>query len=114
MAMLAGQIAASVQFIHNRGVIHRDLKPQNILIVRPGGANGDPRSCVCKLCDFGVSAVSANLSPGHSNSKTQTNNQGTLVFMAPEMFMGKGGKARYAESVDGMSRAPGRPAHYCV
>ena len=39
------QVARSLAYIHEGGVCHRDIKPQNLLL--------DPNSLVVKLCDFG-------------------------------------------------------------
>ena len=39
------QVARSLAYIHEGGVCHRDIKPQNLLL--------DPNSHVVKLCDFG-------------------------------------------------------------
>jgi len=39
------QIARSLAYIHQLGICHRDIKPQNLLL--------DPNSHVVKLCDFG-------------------------------------------------------------
>lgn len=43
--LYAYQMLRSLAYIHNIGVCHRDIKPQNILV--------DPESHVVKLCDFG-------------------------------------------------------------
>jgi glycogen synthase kinase 3 beta len=40
------QLARSLAYLHARGVCHRDIKPQNLLV--------DSRSHVLKLCDFGA------------------------------------------------------------
>ena len=60
---------------HDRDVFHRDLKPENIFATQDG---------VYKLGDFGISKL---LSPETANNNV--NAQGTLPFMAPEVFDGK-------------------------
>ena len=44
------QILNALKFLHENGIVHRDLNPRNILIVQSG--DGD---CVPKLFDFGIS-----------------------------------------------------------
>uniref|UniRef100_A0A158R3X0 Mitogen-activated protein kinase kinase kinase n=1 Tax=Syphacia muris TaxID=451379 RepID=A0A158R3X0_9BILA len=66
----ARQCADAVSFIHGKGLIHRDLKPNNLLL-----KNGFR---VLKLCDFGTAG---------SLRTHMTNNLGSPSWMAPEVFM---------------------------
>ena len=84
------QIADALEKAHRQGLVHRDLKPGNIMITRSG----------TKLLDFGLATGTAlESSPGRlSESPTVTSPltaQGTLVgtfqYMAPEQF--EAGKA---------------------
>ena len=59
------QICCAVDFIHSKGVFHKDLKPQNILISRDGRK--------VFLCDFNLSA----------DTKTNTRGGGTMPYMSP-------------------------------
>jgi len=76
VADLVQQIARGLDEAHRKGVIHRDLKPGNIMVVR--GVDGD----VAKLLDFGIAKLDAG-------TGTQTRGWvGTPRYMAPEQFTG--------------------------
>lgn len=64
---------------HRRGVVHRDVKPPNILV--PG--DGDGAGPAAKLTDFGVARIAGD------DALTQTGDVvGTLAYMAPEQAEG--------------------------
>jgi serine/threonine protein kinase len=64
---------------HDQGVVHRDVKPSNVLIPRTGRSTRTP----CKLTDFGVARII------DSDSLTLTGDViGTLNYMAPEQSAG--------------------------
>ena len=73
--LCAKQIAAAVAFMHERGVAHRDLKLDNVLLMRPGHA---------VLGDFGLGVERSTLAGGLSNAPC-----GTLATMAPEVYGGR-------------------------
>lgn len=66
-----GQVVDGVAYLHSKGTIHRDLKPDNILF---------DEMFVAKVCDFGWCA---DLGEGSSRKTTC----GTLDYMAPEVLM---------------------------
>ena len=73
--------ARAMNFLHQNGIIHRDLKLDNLLVV-----SLDPNSqVVCKLSDFG-SMKKKQRTMGQSFTMSKTGLAGTLLFTAPEMF----------------------------
>ena len=74
-AELAAVVARAVHAAHEHGVVHRDLKPNNILLA----ADGTP-----KICDFGLARHFQNTA-----DQTQTHQvEGTPSYMAPEQVLG--------------------------
>jgi serine/threonine-protein kinase len=76
---LVGQIASALQTIHGSGLVHRDIKPNNVLIWNPG----EPDEHVF-LTDFGIAKALHDLQP-----ITRTGAMGTRGYMAPEVLNGR-------------------------
>lgn len=73
---LALQMASALEDAHARGILHRDIKPDNILLTRKGSV---------KLLDFGI----AKLTAGAGATVTmQSAVMGTPLYMAPEQAEG--------------------------
>lgn len=72
---LARELLGALAHIHAAGIVHRDIKPQNVLIAPDGGA---------KLIDFGIAL------PKDATSLTRTGHLlGTARYIAPEVMSGE-------------------------
>jgi serine/threonine-protein kinase len=81
---LMRQIAAALQRAHEAGFIHRDVKPENILLTRKGEV---------KVTDFGLSRCFAESS--QPTNLTQSGvAMGTPLYMSPEQVQGKNADTR--------------------
>ena len=98
-ADLIGQVASALQYTHDHDVVHRDVKPGNILIrIEPDG------HWRMLLADFGVAR-------GAETTTQQTLVTGTFAYMAPEQFSGKFSPAsdQYALAIVAYQLLAGRP-----
>ena len=79
MTKLFKQIISGVSFIHSFQILHRDLKPDNVMFTMEN---------VLKICDFGISRV--------NSESTKTQHIGTRPYMSPEVE----NSGHYTEAVD--------------
>jgi serine/threonine-protein kinase len=84
------QIAGSLEEAHQQGVIHRDLKPDNVVLTQRAGEKD-----VVKLLDFGIAARTESADAAREQKLTQQGMVlGTPPYMSPEQFTGKALDAR--------------------
>ena len=80
-----GQIVSGISFCHDNRILHRDMKPQNLLLDRHNNL---------KLADFGLARVC------HMPAKPYTHEVVTLWYRAPEILLGC---KEYATAIDSWS-----------
>lgn len=78
MLSIVGQLAAALVYAHSHGVVHRDIKPGNILILK------DRKTA--KLTDFGIAQIDESIS---QNVKASDKVSGTPEYMSPEQILGQ-------------------------
>ncbi|KAH7135497.1 kinase-like domain-containing protein [Dendryphion nanum] len=68
------ELGCAVKYIHQQGIVHRDIKPDNVLLDSDGHVH---------LADF-------NVASDFIPNKPLTSKSGTLAYLAPEVYEGKG------------------------
>ncbi len=76
------QVCGALGAAHEAGVIHRDIKPDNIMLVEGQGDDGAKLE-VAKVCDFGIAQLQGDDRPGPLGQVT-----GTPEYMSPEQGRG--------------------------
>ncbi len=84
------QICAGLDFAHKKGIIHRDIKPGNIIILDQPDVSG----ATVKLVDFGIAKLAGASDPNNQNLTSVGEVFGSPFYMSPEQCEGKAIDAR--------------------
>jgi serine/threonine-protein kinase len=76
---IAADLCAALAHAHSRGVVHRDIKPQNVIVRGEAGVPG-----AAKLMDFGIARIA-----GAPTLTADGEVVGTLAYMSPEQAEGR-------------------------
>jgi tetratricopeptide (TPR) repeat protein len=90
---ITAQVARALQFAHDRGVVHRDIKPGNLMLRADGPGQGEPAWRVA-ITDFGLARETGTGSMTDSGAIV-----GTPMFMAPEQVLGGSAQANTLSDV---------------
>ncbi len=78
-------VCEAVQHAHQKGIIHRDIKPRNVLVSRTDGR------IVPKVIDFGIARATTETAEEHKQKTRATEVVGTSYYMSPEQADPGGG-----------------------
>lgn len=87
---VAAQICEGMAHAHKAHVVHRDLKPTNIMLLKQNSADD-----LVKILDFGLAGLLPDYNDASKQSLTQTGTViGSVYYMSPEQCMGRRTDAR--------------------
>jgi len=105
------QVCAALSIAHDHGIIHRDIKPDNIMLVPSRNDEGTTFELV-KVCDFGIAALQNPRAEDAELAATEHVIAGTPEYMSPEQARGTEVDARsdvYACGICLYELVTGRP-----
>jgi serine/threonine-protein kinase len=88
VAFIAAQVLSALEAAHDAGIVHRDIKPDNVFLTTIAGVED-----IAKVLDFGIAKLYApGLGPSHLTTTGMV--MGTPQYMSPEQARGKPVDAR--------------------
>src|SRR4029079_3005132 len=79
IAEIGYDLAEALDYVHSRGIVHRDIQPSNVLIVEYGTAEFRAHA---RLTDFGIALDSAQ-----ARGYEESNTTGTAAYLSPEQVL---------------------------
>eukprot|EP01062_Namystynia_karyoxenos_P080835 TRINITY_DN8776_c0_g1_i1.p1 TRINITY_DN8776_c0_g1~~TRINITY_DN8776_c0_g1_i1.p1 ORF type:complete len:456 (+),score=96.43 TRINITY_DN8776_c0_g1_i1:104-1471(+) len=89
-AVVASQLLSALAYLHGQHVVHRDVKPENVVVCMRDSA------LTCMLCDFGW----ALRFDGPAEQATVGGPAGTVLYAAPEVLEGAAGGGRQTTAAE--------------
>ncbi|KAK5190247.1 Serine/threonine kinase, partial [Cryomyces antarcticus] len=91
------ELGCALRYIHSQGIVHRDVKPDNVLLDSDGHVHLADFVSVCVTKGAKTNADDLqNVASEFTPNKLLTSKSGTLAYLAPEVYEGKG----YLSEVD--------------
>lgn len=84
------EVATGLNYAHKKGIIHRDIKPGNIILLKKADASG----AKVKIVDFGIAKLAGTIDPNNQNLTSMGEIFGSPLYMSPEQCLAERTDAR--------------------
>ena len=87
------QVCDALYIVHEKGIIHRDMKPSNVFLAKKG------MRTVVKILDFGIAKIQDSMRRDGEQLTSTGAVLGTPVFMSPEQALGQNDRITYLSDI---------------